>query len=56
MKPIIDLGIISIHWYSIIIFVAILIGSNLAIKEAKRHGYEEDFVVNLLLNYRVFYL
>ena len=48
MKPIIDLGIISIHWYSIIIFVAILIGSNLAIKEAKRHGYEEDFVVNLL--------
>ena len=48
MKPIIDLGIISIHWYSIIIFVAILIGSNLAIKEAKRYGYEEDFVVNLL--------
>ena len=48
MSPIIDLGIITIHWYSILIFLAILIGSNLAIKEAKRHGYDEDFMVNLL--------
>lgn len=48
MKPIIDLGIIEVHWYSILIFIAILIGSNLAIKEAKKHGYEEDFIVNLL--------
>ncbi len=48
MKPIIDLGIIEVHWYSILIFIAILLGSNLAIKEAKRHGYEEDFIVNLL--------
>ena len=48
MEPIIDLGIISIHWYSILLFIAILLGSNLAIKEAKRHGFEEDFMVNLL--------
>ena len=48
MNPIIDLGIISIHWYSILLFIAILIGSNLAIKEAKKHGFEEDFMVNLL--------
>lgn len=48
MEPIIDLGIISIHWYSILLFIAILIGSNLAIKEAKKHGFEEDFMVNLL--------
>ena len=48
MSPIIDLGIITIHWYSILIFIAILLGSNLAIKEAKRHGYDEDFMVNLL--------
>ena len=48
MDPIINLGIISIHWYSILLFIAILIGSNLAIKEAKRHGFEEDFMVNLL--------
>lgn len=48
MNPIIDLGIISIHWYSIILFIAILIGSDLAIKEAKRHGFDENFMVNLL--------
>ena len=48
MDPIINLGIISVHWYSIILFIAILIGSNLAIKEAKRYGFEEDFMVNLL--------
>ena len=48
MNPIINLGIISIHWYSVLLFIAILIGSNLAIKEAKRHGFEEDFMVNLL--------
>lgn len=48
MEPIIDLGIISIHWYSILLFIAILIGSNLAIKEAKKQGFEEDFMVNLL--------
>ena len=48
MDPIINLGIISIHWYSILLFIAILLGSNLAIKEAKRHGFEENFMVNLL--------
>ena len=48
MDSIINLGIISIHWYSVLLFIAILIGSNLAIKEAKRHGFEEDFMVNLL--------
>ena len=48
MDPIINLGIVSIHWYSIILFIAILVGSNLAIKEAKRHGFEENFMVNLL--------
>ena len=48
MDPIINIGFISIHWYSVFIFIAILIGSNLAIKEAKKHGFEEDFMVNLL--------
>ena len=48
MDPIIEIGFITIHWYSIILFIAILVGSNLAIKEAKRHGYEENFMVNLL--------
>ena len=48
MNPTIDLGIISIHWYSIFIFIGILIGSNLAIKEAKKHGFDEDFIINML--------
>lgn len=48
MNPIINLGVVSIHWYSIILFIAILVGSDLIIKEAKRHGFEEDFIVNLL--------
>lgn len=48
MEPIIDLGIIEVHLYSILLFIAIILGSNIAIKEAKRHGYEEDFIVNLL--------
>ena len=48
MEPIINIGIISIHWYSIILFIAILLGSNLAIKEAKRHGFDENFMVNVL--------
>ena len=46
MEPIINLGIISIHWYSIILFIAILIGSNLAIKEAKKHGVPVSFDFN----------
>ena len=48
MNPTIDLGIISIHWYSIFIFIGILIGSNFAIKEAKKHGFDEDFIINML--------
>ena len=48
MNPTINIGFISIHWYSVILFIAILVGSNLAIKEAKRHGYDEEFMVNLL--------
>lgn len=48
MSPIINLGFISIHWYSIMLFLAILFGSNVAIGEAKKHGFSEDFMVNML--------
>ena len=48
MSPIINLGFISIHWYSIMLFLAILFGSNVAIDEAKKHGFSEDFMVNML--------
>ena len=48
MDPVINLGFISIHIYSICLFIAILLGSNLVIREAKRHGISENFIINLL--------
>lgn len=42
-----DLGIIQIYWYSLLIFIAFLIGGTLAIKEAKRFKIEEEFMINL---------
>ena len=48
MNPVINLGIISIHWYSLFIFLGIILGSEIVIKEAKRHGFTEDFMVDLL--------
>lgn len=48
MSPTIDFGFISIHFYSLFIFFAIIVGGQLVIKEAKKHGFSEDFIVNLL--------
>ena len=48
MNPIIDLGFISIHVYSLFLFVAMICGSFLAIREAKKQGIEENFIINLL--------
>lgn len=49
MNPIlIDLGIVQIYWYSIIILTAILIGSAIFLKAAKKEGYKEDFLTNVL--------
>lgn len=48
MNPVIDLGFISIHWYSIFIFLGIIVGGQIIIKESKKFGFEEDFIVNLL--------
>ena len=48
MNPIpFDLGFIKIYWYSIMIFLALLIGGWLVLKEAKRFKIPEDFVTNL---------
>lgn len=48
MNPILfDLGFIKIYWYSIMIFIALLIGGWLVLKEAKRFKIPEDFVTNL---------
>lgn len=49
MNPIlIEIGPISIYWYSITMLLAILIGSFLFIKEAKNKGYDEKFISNLI--------
>lgn len=48
MNPVITLGPISIHWYSIFILIGILIGGKLAIKEGEKRGLPKDFTYNLL--------
>lgn len=49
MNPIlIELGPISIYWYSIIILLAVLTGSYIFIKTAKKKGYEDNFLSNLI--------
>lgn len=42
-----DLGIVQIYWYSIFIFIAMLIACLIIYKEAKKRGIEEEFLVNL---------
>lgn len=49
MNPIlIELGPISIYWYSIIILLAVLAGSYIFIKTAQKKGYENKFLSNLI--------
>lgn len=43
----IDLGIIQIYWYSVMIFIALLIGGTIVLKEAKKWYLPEDFMINL---------
>ena len=47
-KIALDLGIIQIYWYSICIFLGVLIGSIYIFKEAKRKRLNTDFVTNLM--------
>ncbi len=49
MNPIlIDFGPIQIYWYSVIILLAMLIGSVIFLKAAKKEGYKEEFLTNLI--------
>lgn len=48
MDSVINLGFISVHIYSICLFIGILLGSNIVIREAKKHGITENFTINLL--------
>lgn len=65
MNPVLfDLGIIRIYWYSLFIFIALLIGGYIVLREAKRFGVPENFMINLffylipisLLGARIYYV
>lgn len=43
----IDLGFIKIYWYSFFIFLSLLIGGTIALKEAKRWAISEDKMINM---------
>lgn len=53
-KVALDLGPIQIYWYSIFIFIGMLIACIVIYKEAKKKGIEEDFLVNLTFNTIIF--
>ncbi|MEG0909724.1 MAG: prolipoprotein diacylglyceryl transferase [Bacilli bacterium] len=48
MNPILlDIGFIKIYWYSFFIFLALLIGGNIVLKETKKFDIPENFTLNL---------
>ena len=55
MNPIlIDLGVVQIYWYSVIVLLAILIGSIIFIKSAKKEGYKEEFLTDTIFYMIIF--
>ena len=46
-RVMLDLGFIQIYWYSFFIFIALLVGGSLALKEAKRFHIEEEKMINM---------
>lgn len=50
MNPVaVEIFGIKIMWYGILIASGVIIGSIIAINEAKKRGYSEDTIINLLL-------
>lgn len=49
-KVALDLGIIQIYWYSIFIFIGMLVASIIIFKEAKKRQIDEKFLINLIFN------
>lgn len=45
-----DLGLVQIYWYSIFIFLGIIISCFVIYKEAKKRGIDDEFLVNLTFN------
>lgn len=49
MNPIaFEIGPIAVRWYSVFIFLALLIAGSLALNETKKWKITEDFIINLL--------
>ena len=47
MNPVLlDLGIIKIYWYSLFIFIAIIVGGFFVLRESKRFNLPEDYILN----------
>ena len=49
-----DLGFIQIYWYSIFIFVALLVACAVIYKEAKKRGIDEEVLINLTFSTVIF--
>ena len=50
MNPVlIDLGIITIYWYSVCVFLGLLVGGILILRETKRMKINEENIINLIL-------
>ena len=43
-----DLGVIQIYWYSIFIFLGVMLGSFVILRECKKQKINEDFIINLI--------
>lgn len=55
MNPIlIEIGPVSIYWYSITMLLAIFVGSYIFFKEARKKGYDEEFLTNLIFYGAIF--
>ena len=46
----VELGPIQIYWYSIFIFIGLLVASILIFKEARKRNIDEDFLVNVIFD------
>ena len=48
-----DFGFIQIYWYSFLIFIALLIGGSLALREGKKWRIDEDKMINMFFYFNV---
>ena len=47
-KIALDLGFIQIYWYSIFIFLGIFFGVSVILRECKKKGINEEFMINMI--------